>query len=149
VVRPRAPGSPYWQREDDPVNLTTHGIGDDLGPEKIVLVREPRARLEAVVVVDNVACGPAIGGVRMAPDVTVDEVFRLARAMTYKNAAANLSSNQRIAASASSVPARGDTAPERIGQKAGTAAVADRSLHHRQDVPEPVPSLLLTTTLSL
>jgi glutamate dehydrogenase/leucine dehydrogenase len=55
-----------------------------------VLVREPRTRLEAVVVVDNVACGPAIGGVRMALDVTVDEVIRLARAMTYKNAAAGL-----------------------------------------------------------
>ena len=27
-----------------------------------------------MVVVDNVACGPAIGGVRMAPDVTVEEV---------------------------------------------------------------------------
>jgi glutamate dehydrogenase/leucine dehydrogenase len=80
----------YWQREDDPMDLTTRGIGDDLGPEKIVLVREPRTRLEAVVVVDNVACGPAIGGVRMALDVTVDEVIRLARAMTYKNAAAGL-----------------------------------------------------------
>jgi glutamate dehydrogenase/leucine dehydrogenase len=80
----------YWQREDDPMDLTTRGIGDDLGPEKIVLLREPRTRLEAVVVVDNVACGPAIGGVRMAPDVTVDEVVRLARAMTYKNAAAGL-----------------------------------------------------------
>lgn len=66
------------------------GIGDDLGPAKVVLLREPRAALEAVVVVDNVACGPAIGGVRMAPDVTVDEVFRLARAMTFKNAAAGL-----------------------------------------------------------
>jgi len=72
------------------MDLTTRGIGDDLGPEKIVLVREPRTRLEAVVVVDNVACGPAIGGVRMALDVTVGEVVRLARAMTYKNAAAGL-----------------------------------------------------------
>jgi glutamate dehydrogenase (NAD(P)+) len=72
------------------MDLAMRGIGDDLGPEKILLVREPRARLEAVVVVDNVACGPAIGGVRMAPDVTVDEVVRLARAMTYKNAAAGL-----------------------------------------------------------
>ncbi len=51
------------------MGLTTRGVGDDLGPEKIVLVREPRARLEAVVVVDNVACGPAIGGVRMVPEL--------------------------------------------------------------------------------
>jgi glutamate dehydrogenase (NAD(P)+) len=62
--------------------LVALGIGDDLGPAKVVLLREPRVGLEAVVVVDNVACGPAIGGVRMAPDVTVDEVSRLARAMT-------------------------------------------------------------------
>jgi glutamate dehydrogenase/leucine dehydrogenase len=55
---------------------------DELGPDKIVRIRNPRVGLEAVVVVDNVACGPAIGGVRMAPDVTVDEVARLARAMT-------------------------------------------------------------------
>jgi glutamate dehydrogenase/leucine dehydrogenase len=63
---------------------------DDLGPVKIVLLREPTAGLEAVVVVDNLAAGPAIGGVRMAPDVTVEEVMRLARAMTLKNAAAGL-----------------------------------------------------------
>jgi glutamate dehydrogenase/leucine dehydrogenase len=42
------------------------------------------------VVVDNTACGDAIGGVRMAPDVSVEECFRLARAMTWKNAAAGL-----------------------------------------------------------
>ena len=72
------------------MDIAVRGIGDDLGPAKIVLLREPRAGLEAVVVVDNVACGPAIGGVRMARDVTVDEVFRLARAMTFKNAAAGL-----------------------------------------------------------
>jgi glutamate dehydrogenase/leucine dehydrogenase len=41
-------------------------------------------------VVDNTACGPAIGGVRMAADVSVEEVCRLARAMTLKNAAAGL-----------------------------------------------------------
>ena len=73
-----------------PASLVPREIGDRLGPDKIVLLREPRVGLEAVVVVDNVACGPAIGGVRMAPDVTVDEVARLARAMTMKNAAAGL-----------------------------------------------------------
>jgi glutamate dehydrogenase (NAD(P)+) len=63
---------------------------DALGPEKIVEVYEPRVGLKAVVVIDNVACGPAIGGVRMAPDVSVEECFRLGRAMTLKNAAAGL-----------------------------------------------------------
>ena len=63
---------------------------DDIGPAKIVHVYEPESGLKAVVVVDNVACGPSIGGVRMAADVTTHEVFRLARAMTFKNAAAGL-----------------------------------------------------------
>jgi glutamate dehydrogenase (NAD(P)+) len=63
---------------------------DPLGPDKIVEIYEPRIDLKAIVVIDNVACGPAIGGVRMAPDVSVEECFRLARAMTLKNAAAGL-----------------------------------------------------------
>ena len=66
------------------------GAGDDLGPRKVLWLREPRVGLEGIVVVDNIACGPAIGGVRMAPDVTREEVGRLARAMTFKNAAAGL-----------------------------------------------------------
>jgi glutamate dehydrogenase/leucine dehydrogenase len=65
-------------------------LSDDLGPSKILLLREPASGLQGIVVVDNVACGPAIGGIRMAPDVTVEEVARLARAMTLKNAAAGL-----------------------------------------------------------
>ncbi len=67
-----------------------HRLTGDLGPEKIVLITEPSVALRAVVVVDNTAAGPAIGGVRMATDVTAEEVFRLARAMTFKNAAAGL-----------------------------------------------------------
>jgi glutamate dehydrogenase (NAD(P)+)/glutamate dehydrogenase (NADP+) len=65
-------------------------LGDELGPEQVVLVRDPRVGLEAFVVVDNTAAGPAIGGTRMRPTVTVDEVARLARAMTFKNAMARL-----------------------------------------------------------
>jgi glutamate dehydrogenase/leucine dehydrogenase len=63
---------------------------DELGPVKVVHVYEPASGLKGIVVVDNVACGPAIGGVRMAADVSSEEVFRLARAMTMKNAAAGL-----------------------------------------------------------
>jgi glutamate dehydrogenase (NAD(P)+) len=65
-------------------------FADDLGPVKIVHVQEPSLDLKAVLVVDNVATGPAIGGVRMATDVTTEECVRLARAMTFKNAAAGL-----------------------------------------------------------
>ncbi|HEU5084077.1 MAG TPA: Glu/Leu/Phe/Val dehydrogenase [Acidimicrobiales bacterium] len=63
---------------------------DDLGPAAVVLLRHAPTGTTAAVVVDNVAAGPAIGGVRMAADVTVEEVARLARAMTLKNAMAGL-----------------------------------------------------------
>jgi glutamate dehydrogenase (NAD(P)+)/glutamate dehydrogenase (NADP+) len=63
---------------------------DDLGPAKVVHVYEPQCGLRGIAVVDNIGCGPAIGGVRMAADVSTAEVFRLARAMTMKNAAAGL-----------------------------------------------------------
>lgn len=65
-------------------------FADDLGPAKLIQVHEPGLGLRAVLVVDNVAPGPSIGGLRMAPDVSVEECFRLARAMTLKNAAAGL-----------------------------------------------------------
>jgi len=70
---------------DDP-----YRFADELGPARIVHVYEPSIGLRGTLVVDNVACGPAIGGLRMAPDVTTEECARLARAMTLKNAAAGL-----------------------------------------------------------
>jgi len=63
---------------------------DDLGPHKVLHVHEPELGLQGAMVIDNIAAGPAIGGLRMAPDVTTAECFRLARAMTLKNAAAGL-----------------------------------------------------------
>ena len=65
-------------------------FADELGPSKIIHIHEPSINLKAILVVDNVAKGPSIGGVRMAPDVSTEECFRLARAMTMKNAAAGL-----------------------------------------------------------
>jgi glutamate dehydrogenase (NAD(P)+) len=65
-------------------------LADDLGPAKTVHVYEPSLGLEALLVVDNVARGPSIGGLRMAPDVSTEECVRLARAMTLKNAVAGL-----------------------------------------------------------
>ncbi|WP_236622629.1 Glu/Leu/Phe/Val family dehydrogenase [Methanococcoides methylutens] len=65
-------------------------FADELGPSKIIHIYEPSVGLKAVLVVDNVAAGPSIGGVRIAPDVSTEECFRLARAMTLKNAAAGL-----------------------------------------------------------
>lgn len=39
---------------------------DGVNPSKIIPVREPSIGLRAIPVVDNVAGGPSIGGVRMA-----------------------------------------------------------------------------------
>ena len=65
-------------------------LADDLGPLKVIHVHEPGIGLQGVLVIDNVARGPSVGGVRMAADVTAEECARLARAMTFKNAAAGL-----------------------------------------------------------
>ena len=65
-------------------------FADELGPLKVIHVQEPSINLKAVLVVDNIAMGPAIGGMRMAEDVSTEECLRLARAMTLKNAAAGL-----------------------------------------------------------
>ena len=65
-------------------------LADALGPLKVIHVHEPSIGLKAVLVVDNVAIGPSIGGIRMAEDVSLLECARLARAMTLKNAAAGL-----------------------------------------------------------
>ncbi|AQZ70486.1 glutamate dehydrogenase [[Actinomadura] parvosata subsp. kistnae] len=69
--------------------MTATWKADELGPVKVVFLR-PMPHMTAAVVVDNVALGPAIGGVRMTPTASVAEVARLARAMTLKNAAAGL-----------------------------------------------------------
>jgi glutamate dehydrogenase (NAD(P)+) len=65
-------------------------FADNLGPLKVIYIREPSVNLKAILVVDNIARGPSVGGVRMATDVTTEECMRLARAMTLKNAAAGL-----------------------------------------------------------
>ena len=68
----------------------TFRFADAFGPSRIIHIHRPGVGLKAIVVVDNTSCGVAIGGVRMAPDVSTEECFRLARAMTWKNAAAGL-----------------------------------------------------------
>ncbi len=73
-----------------PSTTDPFAFADALGPEKVLHIQVPALGIRGVAVVDNVARGPAIGGVRMAPDVTAEEAFRLARAMTYKSAAAGL-----------------------------------------------------------
>jgi glutamate dehydrogenase/leucine dehydrogenase len=64
---------------------------DDLGPMKVLHLYSAKAGLRAMVVIDNIALGPSIGGVRVSPQVTVEEVARLARTMTIKNSLAGIS----------------------------------------------------------
>src|SRR6266545_470417 len=63
---------------------------DDLGPARVIRLYSAKERLSAIVVVDNTALGPAIGGVRVSPVVSVEEVWRLARVMSLKNSIAGL-----------------------------------------------------------
>ncbi len=63
---------------------------DEFGPEKIFEVWDPKTGMHGFVVIDSLARGVGKGGIRMTPTVSVDEVSRLARAMTWKNALAGL-----------------------------------------------------------
>jgi glutamate dehydrogenase (NAD(P)+) len=66
---------------------------DHLGPRLVVCMWDEASPLEVggYLVVDNLAMGhPAMGGIRLLPDVTPSAIYNLARGMTLKNAAANL-----------------------------------------------------------
>lgn len=63
---------------------------DEFGPEYLLQVYDPEIGMEGFLVIDSTALGPGKGGIRMTPDVTLEEVFRLARIMTFKNALAEL-----------------------------------------------------------
>lgn len=63
---------------------------DEFGPEKILEVYDPRTGMRGFVCIDNTALGPAKGGIRMTPNVTVEEVSKLARTMTWKCSLAGL-----------------------------------------------------------
>lgn len=63
---------------------------DEYGPEKILELYDPKTKMRGILVIDNTKRGPGKGGIRMRPDVDKEEVFRLARAMTFKCALADL-----------------------------------------------------------
>jgi glutamate dehydrogenase/leucine dehydrogenase len=65
-------------------------FADEFGPEKIIEVYDKKAGLKAILVIDNTVLGPGKGGIRMTPTVSVEEVFRLARTMTWKCSLAGL-----------------------------------------------------------
>lgn len=63
---------------------------DEFGPEKIIDVYDPNTKMRGFIVIDSTKLGPGKGGIRMTSDVTAEEVFRLARVMTWKCALAEL-----------------------------------------------------------
>ena len=63
---------------------------DKIGPYKVVTVYDKKTGMKGFLVIDNIKRGVGKGGIRMTPSVTVDEVARLARVMTWKTAMADL-----------------------------------------------------------
>lgn len=63
---------------------------DEWGPELLMEVYDPKTKMHGFLCLDNTALGSGKGGIRMTPTVTAEEVFRLARAMTWKCALAEL-----------------------------------------------------------
>lgn len=62
--------------------------------EQLVFCQDQTSGLKAIIAIHDTTLGPALGGVRMWPyeteDQAVEDALRLARGMTYKNAAAGL-----------------------------------------------------------
>ncbi|MEO0248403.1 MAG: Glu/Leu/Phe/Val dehydrogenase dimerization domain-containing protein, partial [candidate division WOR-3 bacterium] len=63
---------------------------DGIGPERVLEVYDQKTGMHGVAVIDNTARGVGKGGIRMVPDLTTAEVRGLARAMTWKNAMADI-----------------------------------------------------------
>lgn len=61
-------------------------------PEKIIRIENKKLGLQSIIVIHNTLLGPALGGTRMRPYVSLKEaekeVCKLAQTMTYKNALA-------------------------------------------------------------
>jgi valine dehydrogenase (NAD+) len=64
------------------------------GHEQIAFCSDAESGLRAIVAIHSTALGPALGGTRFRPyadeEEALDDVLRLSRAMTYKNASAGL-----------------------------------------------------------
>ena len=64
------------------------------GHEEVILRRDARAGLRAIIALHNTALGPGLGGTRFYPyastDAAVRDVLALSRGMTYKNSLAGL-----------------------------------------------------------
>lgn len=64
------------------------------GHEQVTFFHDPASGLRAIIAIHSTALGPALGGCRVWPyeseEAALNDVIRLSRAMTYKNAAMGL-----------------------------------------------------------
>ena len=102
-----------------------------MGHEEVILVQDAAAGLRAVIALHDTTLGPAVGGTRMRVYPTLDEAMvdalRLARAMTYKAALAEMPRGGGKAV------ILGDPARDKTRALLGAYARAvDRLLHRRQ-----------------
>ena len=62
--------------------------------EQVIFCTDKEAGLRAIIAIHDTGRGPALGGLRMWPyeseTAAIDDVLKLARGMTYKNALADL-----------------------------------------------------------
>ncbi|MFX0027106.1 MAG: Glu/Leu/Phe/Val dehydrogenase dimerization domain-containing protein [Candidatus Hermodarchaeota archaeon] len=65
-------------------NIEDYSLLDEIGPEKVILINNPSIGLKGILVIDNSVYGIPAGGVRLVPDLTVNEMIRLSRAMSLK-----------------------------------------------------------------
>lgn len=76
--------------EETKLGIKIDAFADRWGPEKVLHVYDSKVGMKGVLVVDNTVLGPGKGGIRMTPTITTEEIFRLARTMTWKCALAEL-----------------------------------------------------------
>jgi leucine dehydrogenase len=62
--------------------------------EQLIFCQDKQSGLKAIIAIHNTTLGPALGGTRMwkyeSEEAAIEDVLRLAKGMTYKNAAAGL-----------------------------------------------------------
>ena len=65
-----------------------------MGHEQVLFCQDKEVGLKAIIAVHNTVCGPSLGGTRMwnyaSDDEAIEDVLRLSRGMTYKNAISGL-----------------------------------------------------------
>jgi glutamate dehydrogenase (NAD(P)+) len=77
----------YWRNltlSEESIMSDVFDYMDEFGPEEIICKYDPKTGMKGILVIDNTARGPGKGGCRMSANVTLSDVCRLARTMTWK-----------------------------------------------------------------